>query len=105
MFAAIKEKIFADLGIEAVNTGLYDGAWASTDGRSTLDVVSPINGEKLASVALAGEDDYNAVIEKAWQSYEVWSKIPAPQRGSIIRCWFRWKWARRVSKAWAKCRR
>jgi aldehyde dehydrogenase (NAD+) len=85
MFAAIKDKIFADLGLEDVNAGLYDGAWASTDGRSTLDVISPINGEKLASVALAGEDDYNAVIEKAWQSYQVWSKIPAPQRGSIIR--------------------
>ncbi|MBI1297421.1 aldehyde dehydrogenase family protein [bacterium] len=85
MFAAIKDKIFADLGLEDVNAGLYDGDWVSTDGRSTLDVISPINGEKLAAVALAGEDDYNIVIEKAWQSYQVWSKIPAPQRGSIIR--------------------
>ena len=85
MFAAIKDKIFADLGLADVNAGLYDGEWASAAGRSTLDVISPINGEKLASVALAGEDDYNAVIEKAWQSYQVWSKIPAPQRGSIIR--------------------
>lgn len=84
-FAAIKERIFADLGIEAVNAGIYDGEWGSVTNRKTLDIHSPINGEKLAAVALAEDADYDALIEKAWASYQVWSKIPSPQRGSIIR--------------------
>ncbi len=85
MFAAIKDKILAELGIEALNVGLYDGEEKSVDGRDRLDIVSPVNGEKLAAIALANEDDYDALLQKAWQSYQVWSKIPAPQRGSIVR--------------------
>lgn len=83
--AEIKERIFADLGLEAVNSGLYDGAWAPATGRRSLAIHSPIDGGLLGDVALADETDYDRLVEKAWTSFKAWSAIPAPQRGAIVR--------------------
>jgi aldehyde dehydrogenase (NAD+) len=84
-FVEARERIFSALDLEAVNPGCYHGEWIATDGRETIQIHSPINGEKLADVALATQDDYDSVIPKAWESFRVWSKIPAPQRGAIVR--------------------
>lgn len=81
----VKNRIFSELGLDELNSGLFTGEWAGTGGRKTLDVHSPIDGSRLAQVALASGDDYADMISRAWDSYHIWSKLPAPRRGEIVR--------------------
>ncbi|RME53611.1 MAG: aldehyde dehydrogenase family protein, partial [Caldilineae bacterium] len=84
-FHAVKEQVFQALDLQDVNAGLFDGQWADPAGRTLLPVHSPINGEKLADVALASPEDYDRLIERAWEAYATWSMIPAPKRGEVVR--------------------
>ncbi len=84
-FQRVKDRVFADLGLYEQVSGLYDGQWMAGDGRRRIAVHSPINGERLAEIAVAGEDDYDRTIERAWGSFEAWSKVPAPKRGEVVR--------------------
>ena len=84
-FEQVKDRVFADLGLYEQVTGLYDGQWVTGDGRRRIAVHSPINGERLADIAVAEEDDYDRMIERAWASFEAWSRVPAPKRGEVVR--------------------
>ncbi|MYH60858.1 MAG: aldehyde dehydrogenase family protein [Caldilineaceae bacterium SB0675_bin_29] len=81
----VKDPVFADLGLYEQVSGLYDGQWVAGEGRSRIAVHSPINGEWLADVAVAGDEDYDRMIERAWASFDEWSLVPAPKRGEIVR--------------------
>ncbi|MCP4521636.1 MAG: aldehyde dehydrogenase family protein [Cytophagales bacterium] len=81
-----KEQILKTLGLVERNAAYSTGLlWAEVDRRETHKVYSPINGEYLASVQYASQEDYNHVIETAQQASEVWKKVPAPKRGEIVR--------------------
>ena len=82
---AVKDRIFADLGLYEQVSGLYDGQWLAGEGRRRLAVHSPIDGERLADIAVSGEEDYDRMIERAWASFEEWSRVPAPKRGEVVR--------------------
>jgi len=84
-FQLVKDRVFADLGLYEQVSGLYDGQWLAGEGRRRIAVHSPINGERLAEVAVAEEDDYSRLIERAWMSFEEWSLVPAPKRGEVVR--------------------
>ena len=82
---AIRERVFADLGLYQEVSGLYDGAWGpGADGRRVA-VHSPIDGARLAEVAVASEADFDRLIGNAWASFREWSGIPAPKRGEVVR--------------------
>ena len=82
---AVKDRVFADLGLYEQVSGLYDGQWLAGEGRRRLAVHSPIDGERLADIAVSGEEDYDRMIERAWTSFEEWSRVPAPKRGEVVR--------------------
>lgn len=79
-------KSLTELGIksqlESVSTGTQ---WITALGTSTREIISPVDGKKLCSVVLAGETEYDAVLKRATEASQVWSKIPAPKRGEIVR--------------------
>ena len=118
-FQQVKDRVFADLGLYEQVSGLYDGQWLAGDGRRRIAVQSPINGERLADIAVGDEDDYDCMIERAWASFGEWSRVPAPKRGEVVRAigerlranwrawvfWFRWKLERHQLRASVKCRR
>ena len=76
-----------ELGIQEINPGACAGPddWNATQGRSLLDVVTPIDGSVIARVALASEADYEHVVKVAQENFLNWRMMPAPQRGQIIR--------------------
>jgi aldehyde dehydrogenase (NAD+) len=51
------------------------------------EVVSynPATGVELGCVPLASEEEYEAVVARAQQTFERWRMLPAPQRGEIVR--------------------
>ncbi|MCB9996460.1 MAG: aldehyde dehydrogenase family protein [Rhodospirillales bacterium] len=50
-----------------------------------LDVHSPINGEKLASVTQHKLSDVEPIVAKAQNAFKSWRAVPAPVRGEFVR--------------------
>ena len=77
------EKILRNLGIQDLNPGGFDGTW--TGSGPLLDVHSPIDGTKLATVQQVTEAEYDVIVDRAHQAFLTWRRVPAPKRGEIVR--------------------
>jgi aldehyde dehydrogenase (NAD+) len=78
------EQVFADLGIEAHNSGVFAGEWLEATGE-TIDVINPATGDVLADVTMASVEDYERVAASSVETFERWRKVPAPKRGDYVR--------------------
>ncbi|MGB2117162.1 MAG: aldehyde dehydrogenase family protein [Flavobacteriaceae bacterium] len=77
-------KIFNDLGLAEINSGTSDNNnWYTSD--DTIQSISPVDGKLIASVTETTHTQYEKVVEKASDAFQVWRTIPAPQRGDIVR--------------------
>jgi len=75
-----------ELGIKEKNYGASTGIeWITTTDQGELDVVSPVDGNHIATVYLASEKDYDSIVEKGQEAFKKWRMIPAPKRGEIVR--------------------
>lgn len=73
------------LGIDQINEGVCTGTvWHTSNGKS-IESVSPIDNQALASVKGASKDDYLMVMEKTQEAFVEWKKVPAPVRGEVVR--------------------
>ena len=48
------------LGLSDINDGVFDGEWRG--GGAKIDKISPIDGQRLASVRTASDSDYQKAI-------------------------------------------
>ena len=67
---------------EAFSTG---NTWASSPNAATKDILSPVDGKKIATVKIADEHNYNIAVEQAAKAFIKWRTVPAPKRGEIVR--------------------
>lgn len=72
------------LGLESRNVGCYDGKSWSAEGE-TYDSISPINEKPIAAVVRGSKRDYERCVEAARAAFDLWSNLPMPQRGDIVR--------------------
>ena len=77
-------EILNRLGIAAINPGASTGEWIQTRGAELISY-SPINGQELARVKMAGRQDLETVMAAAAKTFEHWRMMPAPARGQIVR--------------------
>jgi len=85
MSANIKS-ILNKLGIEDSNPAFSSGNnWGGAANKESIDSFSPVNGEKIASVKVATESDYEMIIAKAQEAFVYWRTVPSPKRGEIVR--------------------
>ena len=77
------EKVLNALGISDVNAGGFSGSWIGS-GKSQA-VVSPIHGERLASVTNVTPQEFEAVLAKRHQAFASWKLVPAPKRGEVVK--------------------
>lgn len=77
-------KVLEKLAIAAENKGSSTGQQWFSNG-DWIDVLSPVDGKLMAKVQTTSPEDYNKVIETATAAYQQWKKVPAPQRGEIVR--------------------
>src|SRR5437870_422122 len=54
-------------------------------GGAEIDKISPIDGQKLASVRTASADDYDRAISRAHEAFLKWRTTPGPVRGDTVR--------------------
>ena len=79
------QEVLDELGLEKTNLGASTGSvWLQTKGE-VLKSYSPVDGKHLGDVTMATADDYNKVVEKAQSAFNEWRKVPAPQRGEVVR--------------------
>ena len=80
------ENLLKRLGIKESNSGASTGCkWIDTKDSGVLKISSPVDGKYIASVNQCSVDDYAKVIETASAAFKDWRKVPAPQRGEIVR--------------------
>jgi len=77
------QDVLEKLGITSDNAGVFDGEWRG--GGAKIDKISPINGQKLASVHTASADDYDTAISRAHEAFLKWRTTPGPVRGDTVR--------------------
>ncbi len=78
-------EVIKKLGISELNKGVSTGVeWFETTGDITSSF-SPIDGKEIAKVKNGTLDDYEMVMKKAQEAFKVWRKVPAPERGEIVR--------------------
>jgi aldehyde dehydrogenase (NAD+) len=74
------------LHIDVINEAYSTGnIWASGHNAAISDIISPVDGQRIASVKNATADEYNLVVEQATKAFITWRTIPAPKRGEIVR--------------------
>jgi aldehyde dehydrogenase (NAD+) len=71
------------LGLSDVNEGGFDGEWRG--GGAKIDKISPIDGQRLASVRTASDSDYQKAITRAQEAFLKWRTTPGPVRGETVR--------------------
>ena len=77
------QDVLEKLGLADDNAGVFDGEWRG--GGAKIDKISPINGQKLASVRTASADDYDTAISRAHEAFLKWRTTPGPVRGDTVR--------------------
>jgi aldehyde dehydrogenase (NAD+) len=71
------------LGIEDVNLGGFGGEWVGSG--PDLEVITPIDGSRIATVKQVTEDEYDRIVARAHMAFLSWRRVPAPRRGEVIR--------------------
>src|SRR5437016_7640947 len=77
------QSVLEKLGLADENTGVFDGEWRG--GGAKIDKISPIDGQKLASVRTASADEYDRAISRAHEAFVKWRGTPGPVRGETVR--------------------
>ena len=79
-------EILDRLHINDINHAFSTGStWTSSPGAVIKDILSPVDGKKIASVKVATAANYNDAVEQAAKAFKTWRTLPAPKRGEIVR--------------------
>jgi len=78
-----KYSFLKDLGLKAVNYGVYDGSWKGSG--QVIPSICPSNGKVIAEVNQGTTQDYESCVKASEEAWNVWADLPAPQRGEIVR--------------------
>src|SRR5919198_5800839 len=77
------QSVLEKLGLAEVNAGVFDGEWRG--GGAKIDKVSPIDGQRVASVRTASAEDFDKAITRAQEAFLKWRVTPSPVRGETVR--------------------
>ena len=79
------EQLLNSLNISAINHGTATGlVWLNNDSEKS-NSYSPVDGNIIAEYFTTSEENYNLVIEKSLEAFNVWKLWPAPKRGEVVR--------------------
>ncbi|MDA9907058.1 aldehyde dehydrogenase family protein [Flavobacteriaceae bacterium] len=78
------ENALEKLGVNEINKGTSTGSNWFSEG-DMISSYSPVDGKLIGKVTTTSREDYDRVIDTAQAAYKDWRKVPAPQRGEIVR--------------------
>jgi aldehyde dehydrogenase (NAD+) len=71
--------------IKTITTHYIDGAFVESDGREVMDIINPTNGQVIARVTLADEEDARRAIAAAKRAFANFRRSPKEERMEILR--------------------
>lgn len=78
--------VLTALGLSEVNHGTSTGQHLfSADNAEVRQITSPVDGKAIGAVKYTSAAEYELVMQQAQQAFLIWQKMPAPQRGEIVR--------------------
>jgi aldehyde dehydrogenase (NAD+) len=79
--------ILKALGLGKTNSGTYlgNGEWSKTIDAGLLQSINPANNEVIADVHASSAADYEIIVRRAQEAFQIWRTTPAPRRGEAIR--------------------
>ena len=72
------------LGLKETNQGTATGSDFFGSGEP-ISSYSPVDGQLIGHVQTTNKADYERVVQTASKAFVEWRKVPAPQRGEIVR--------------------
>ena len=73
------------LKITSESSGTSTGSnWLPSNG-ALIDSFSPVDGKLIGKVATSTPEQYEEVVQTAQSAFKAWRKVPAPQRGEVVR--------------------
>jgi len=78
--------ILKALKLRQKNASTYGfNGWADTNTNKLLESFNPATEELIAEIHTCSVDDYETVIKASVATQKEWAKLPAPQRGEVVR--------------------
>ena len=77
--------LLQDLGLNEVNKGTWTGVEFIDIKGEWLSSYSPVDGKELGKVQMTTRESYEKVLDQAEKAFKAWRKVPAPQRGEVVR--------------------
>lgn len=81
--AQIAKELFAKLGLEPINSGVYNGTWSGSG--PLVSSHDPSTREAIAQTRTGTVADLHATIARMRDAGRMWREVPAPKRGEIVR--------------------
>ena len=72
------------LGVKDINEGTSTGSLNFSSGE-IIDSYSPVDGKLIGKVRTTTKEDYEKMMITATTAFKSWRKMPAPQRGEVVR--------------------
>ena len=73
------------VAVKTITKHYIDGAFVESHGREVMDIVNPTNGEVIAHVTLADEEDARRAIAAAKQVFPSFGRTTKEERSEILR--------------------
>jgi aldehyde dehydrogenase (NAD+) len=77
------QSVLEKLGIADENPGVFCGEWRGSGAQ--IQKISPIDGQRLAAIHTASDEDYKTAITRAHEAFLKWRVVPGPVRGETVR--------------------
>src|ERR1700757_2648063 len=71
--------------IQTITTHYIDGAFVESHGREVIDIVRPTDGQVIARVTLADEEDTRRAIAAARRAFAMYSRSTPDERAELLR--------------------
>jgi aldehyde dehydrogenase (NAD+) len=71
--------------IKTITTHYIDGAFVESHGREVMDIIKPTNGQVIARVTLADEEDARRAIAAAKRAFASFGRTTKEERAKILR--------------------
>ena len=71
--------------MKTITTHYIDGAFVESHGHEVMDIINPANGEVIAQVTLADEEDARRAIAAASSAFATFGRTKKEERAAILR--------------------
>ena len=78
------DEALKQLGLKEINHGTSTGVDTFGSGE-LIESFSPVDGQSIGKVTSTTKEEYESVMKAATEAFKYWRKVPAPQRGEIVR--------------------